>query len=195
VTTDFGGYATAKSLAAPLPLRTREVLPQRGHGPRPLTRQRLARGPRTRPWPPSRDPRKGRFAGEKAWVRDSRPLGSGMDPSASSAGTSTATTGPWPSPTTTTGASRGRGAGQRGPRWRSWSLSADPRNWLICREKVRGVRGPRPLGSAMDSSACAARTSTATTGAWPSPASCAVAASGVHDGDHGPSRGPLERRD
>jgi hypothetical protein len=28
-----------------------------------------------------------------------------------------------------------------------------PRNWLICREKVRGVRGPRPLGSGMGSSA------------------------------------------
>jgi hypothetical protein len=45
--------------------RRPQVLPRRGHGLRPPSGW-LARGPKTRPWAPSRDPRKVRFAGEKS---------------------------------------------------------------------------------------------------------------------------------
>jgi hypothetical protein len=43
-----------------------------------------------------------------------------------------------------------------------------PTKVYVCREKARGIRGPRPLGAGMDASAfvCLAA-STAPTGAWP----------------------------
>jgi hypothetical protein len=66
-----------------------------------------------------------------------------------------------------------------------------PPKGAICRAKDCGVHDARPLGAGMDSSA-SGHESTPTTGAWPSPASCAAADSGVHDGDHGPLAAPLE---
>src|SRR5215211_7779159 len=64
-----------------------------------------------------------------------------------------------------------------------------PRKRLICRGKAAGSGDPCPLGAVMDSSAFFSReSSTATTGAWPSPTITTSACLGVHDDDHGPVR-------
>jgi hypothetical protein len=80
----------------------------------------------------------------------------------------------------------------RGPRRRSWPLRATPRKRRVCREKVRGGRDPRPLGTEIGSSALARTRSTATTGAWPSPTITVAAAWGSTTAIMAPSGGPLK---
>jgi hypothetical protein len=61
-------HRVARSAARGFFAETRQVLPQRGHGPRPLSRRRLTRGPSWRSWPLPAVPRNGCYAGESPWV-------------------------------------------------------------------------------------------------------------------------------
>jgi hypothetical protein len=90
--------------------------------------------------------------------------------------------GAWPSPTHHGVGLPGVQEGDDGP----FPLSLEH---AVMQGKARGVRDPRPLGAGMDFSAFfPAGTSTATTGAWPSPTITPSACLGVHGGDHGPFR-------
>jgi hypothetical protein len=95
-----------------------------------------------------RSPEMAVMQGESPWgVRDSRPLGSGMDSSALfTAGASTAATGAWPSPT------KGSAIRHRGPlSWLPGSRWFAQRPW---------VRDPRPWGQDSSALAPALRVST-----------------------------------
>jgi hypothetical protein len=59
-----------------------EVLPQRGHGPSRTITASAGQGSDKAIMAPSRVPRTGCYAGKVRGVRDSRPVGSGMDSSA-----------------------------------------------------------------------------------------------------------------